>query len=129
MLIILAIESGAIAQPEIVEVVPDTAEEFCKNMQLKYEKVKDIFAQLSESQEICKSSQQAVETFKAIETQTVDDSHILFDEIMDEQPIDEEKKRSLWESLMKLDFSDFRNFFRQHRVTKTITIVSPAGRT
>lgn len=123
----LEIMTGVQAQK--TEEEPDSTEDFCSDLQLKYEKVKDIFTQLSESQEVCKATQQAVKSFKAIETRTTEDSHILFDEIMDEKSIDEEKKRSLWESLKKLDFTEFRNFFRHHRVTKTVTIISPGGRT
>jgi hypothetical protein len=117
------------AEQHRTENEPNEAEkDLCLHLQLKYEKVKDIFAQLSESQNICKATRQAVEAFEAIEIKTTDHSHILFDEIMDEKPIDEEKRRSLWESLKKLDIAEFRNFFRQHRATKTVTIVNSAGR-
>jgi len=99
-------------------------ESFCTNLQTKYEKVREIFNDLGESNDICKASEEAVKRFEDLETDKLSE----IDAVLNDQVVDEAKTKTVWNAIKHLEFKDFLNLFKQYRATKTVTVTVQAGR-
>lgn len=97
---------------------------FCTNLQTKYEKVREIFNDLGESNDICKASEEAVKRFEDLETDKLSE----IDAVLNDQVVDEAKTKTVWNAIKHLEFKDFLNLFKQYRATKTVTVTVQAGR-
>ncbi len=103
-----------------------------EDIQMKWEKVKDIFLTMKEASETCKASERAVSEFEKLDASPIfkaDDSKTSIELMMEDGAIEENKRRGIWDSIKSLGFGELRSLLRQYRVTKTVTVTAlPAGK-
>lgn len=104
-------------------------ENFCTQLQLKFDSVREIFKDMKES--TCDACEEAVNRFEKLDSQESDSLNSqspLVNELLNDEN-SEEKKKTIWETIKNLEFRDIKNLFKYYRATKTVTVYLPAQRT